>query len=101
MDLISSNYPKNRNKLERHPCDVPVDVDDLGQIIGYEQPHIRRVMEHYFNLGAHPGPSELFILRWAHIHLDVGCADLRDQDDVRTGSLLPCGPIHLLKGINE
>jgi len=91
MELISKSPMKGRKKAKERPRDVQVSVGDIRRIMDHAEPHIRWAMEACFNLGTRPGPSELFALRWEHVHFD-GCSVRIYATKTKTFRTVPVTP---------
>ncbi len=65
------NNPMQAFKKAKEPKRrVQLTVEDLQKIMAHAAPHLRWAIEVEWYLGARPGPSELFALKWEHVDFE-------------------------------
>ncbi|MDR2605469.1 MAG: tyrosine-type recombinase/integrase [Desulfovibrio sp.] len=68
--LIKKNPLQNWRKPKEAPRRPLLTVDGLREIMKHAPEHLRWAIELEWNLGARPGPSELFSLKWEHVNFE-------------------------------
>lgn len=70
--LTKNNPLANWKKPKEQPRRSLLTVAGLRKILDSAPEHLKWAIEVEWNLGARPGPSELFALKWEHVNFEEG-----------------------------
>lgn len=66
-EITESNPLSKWKKTKERRREMRLTVEDLGQILKHSPPHLAWIIEVEWELGARPGPTELFALQWRDV----------------------------------
>ena len=89
LELITNNPMKMWQKTRERPREVFLTVEDLSKIYNAASDHLKWIIEVEWELGARPGVSELFALRWSDINFDQNVLKIRGTKTKTSNRLIP------------
>lgn len=87
---LTKNSPLSKwKKVKEKRREMRLTVDDLTKILKHSPPHLAWIIEVEWELGARPGPTELFSIQWRDIDFSAGTIHIRGSKTETSDRVVP------------
>lgn len=92
QDMISRHPMAKWSKVKEPKLDMKLTIKDLERILQHAAPHLAWAIEVEWALGARPGATELFAIKWSDVDFESNIIHVRGTKTSDSNRLVPFGP---------